>query len=639
MLMPYPEQHGLAVTNNRGTFNFHQKKKAMIISSKNLNRLFTILLLFSSYFFVRNIVRPELYYHVQQPSFSNGWAFFAEYTAYPGGILEYVSNFLLQLFFINWAGSIVIICLGLAISLLCFLIFKSFFQSCNFLLCLLPLILLTGVVCNYNYPFNITVNVLAVYFLALTYVYLVKKNVRNVFSLLISIPAIYYLAGSGCLIIYLASVLILNFFIIKNYKHIALLSVFTLLYSLTIEYIAYKFVYSIAPGKAFFSLLPDGIPVFLSYKTNLLFYWFCFSLPVFGLILLVFKRIENFVFARLNPGSLFLQSVIFILILGFSTYVMMKSFNKQEKNVILTDYYSYTEKWPKVIEIAKTDIEYNIFINFNFNRAIDNAGSYLESYFDYPQLIGIDALYPDKLNSPQLTMISSDYYFDLGHIRESEHWANEALIDFPYSLRILKRLVVTNIILGNYSGAEKYLSVLRGNFLAKDFTKKYLPYINDTTLISKDSLIMYKRACIPDSLHFPDYVVNRFDDLITKNKLNKRAFEHKQLYFLLEHQLGFFADNLEISLQFYKQPPKLYQEAILMYNYSVAENQNLISHKVSPEVANSFRIVIQTMNNNKDKEIAKSLLGEFSNTYMYYVLYNSPLVTNFQLTRDSSIGY
>ena len=42
------------------------------------------------------------------PIFFRGWAFFKEFTSYPGGLVEYLCAFLSQFLYYSWAGALVI---------------------------------------------------------------------------------------------------------------------------------------------------------------------------------------------------------------------------------------------------------------------------------------------------------------------------------------------------------------------------------------------------------------------------------------------------------------------------------------------------------------------------------------------------
>ncbi len=65
------------------------------------------------YLWLWQVVEPHLIFHgagsiTNFPSFYTTWRFFLEHTAYPGGLTEYLSAFLSQLFYRSWLGATVV---------------------------------------------------------------------------------------------------------------------------------------------------------------------------------------------------------------------------------------------------------------------------------------------------------------------------------------------------------------------------------------------------------------------------------------------------------------------------------------------------------------------------------------------------
>jgi hypothetical protein len=413
--------------------------------------------------------------------------------------------------------------------------------------------------------------------------------------------------------------------------------VFSIAYAILVEYIAFKYIFSVAPYNAYFALLPEVAPGFyLSFNPTLLFYCFCFSLPLISILFLIYNSLikitESIViklgFLKLKPV---LYSISILVVACLSYFLIYGNFNQHKKNIVLSDFYCYTENWESAIGVSVSDPEYDIIINYNYNRAINHTGYNLDLYFEYPQFLGTDAVYPDRISSPQLNEISSDFYFDLGYISGSQHWANEAVTINPYNVRNLKRLVLTHLILGNYNGANKYLNVLEGNFIAGDFVKKYSSYIIDTSLISKDSMIMAKRRFLPDLISPPDNVTNRFMDLLTKNSNNQKAFEHLLLYYLLDNNLREFSENLQNAKRYYVNIPEIFEQALLMY-LVMTDPKKIKDYKISDNVLKAFGEYTNIMRKyGSDREASRSALNEFSNTYMFYYMFNSPKVTKLKI--------
>jgi hypothetical protein len=602
---------------------------------------------FIAFFYIKIAIHPELYYHFQQPPFIADIKFFSSFLPFPGGISQYLSDFISQFFYFEWIGSLVMLFTGLLMLFSGLSIFNSYkAHNFSYFWMFIPFILFISVINNYFLPFVVVIKILMIFLVTLLYRFLNKKKMNSFILFIILVPLIYYIAGSGPLMIFSATILISEIIDSDKIKNSILFLIFGIIYTYLFALISYKYIFTISTDEAYFSFLPN-LPEFLKYRPEIHYKLFCVSLPLITLLILIYQKfIHRFIknaidYFKNGQPSLKIISYAFagVIISVLSYFTVKSSIDVHKKNIVMADYYCYNEQWDKVIKIALSDHQYDIFINLYYNRAIDNSGGYLDQFFNYPQLMGTDALFPDKISAPELSEICSDYYFDLGYISEAQHWAYEALTVFPYSIRLLKRLVITNLIYKNYQGAGEYLSILDKNFLARDFVKKYKPYVADTMLVLKDNFLTEKRLSMPGAFHLSSVISNRFFDLINKNANNRRAYEHLQISSMLDLNLGQFIQNLPEAGKFYNKLPELYEQAILMYIY-LTKKGDINQYKISAKSGKTFIGYLKTMREyDNNKEFAKPDLGDYSGTYMYYVTYNSPLVTHAVITNKNEQKY
>ena len=140
---------------------------------------------------------------------------------------------------------------------------------------------------------------------------------------------------------------------------------------------------------------------------------------------------------------------------------------------------------------------------------------------------------------------------------------------------------------------------------------------------------------MPANFAIPVAMTERMMDLVSWNDENLLAYEFLQSCYLMDHNLVGFMQNLEASLKFYNRIPVLYEEAILMYYFNT-EQPGLENYQISTESKEAFNnfvgILASTGNN---REAAKELLTNYKNTYMYYVMYLSPRVTNAKVVQSA----
>lgn len=613
--------------------------------SESLTRYFKWIVLsvitLLTYFITYYQINPELVYHNQQPAFLSSGFFFNHFTSLPGGLSEYFSLFFTQFFISQLWGSIVLTALvSLFFCLLSLLSSKIFNNSfVQTVTAIIPTSLLIILFHDYNFQYVLIIKYILLLLFSIAIVKIITKWWSSVVYL-ISGFLIYYLSGSGPFIIFSAIVFLLILFsnssVVKKLPLLIITPIFALFYPL----FAYEHFYNIAPDEKYLNFL-EQVPLMLLYKPNVLFYVFIFSIPgifviakLTDLILIKFQKSDS----AKSSKIIFISFASLPLILaGITYYVFTSSINKLEQTKIKVDYLNYHERWQEAEETAFTYEKYDMFINLYYNRAIDNQGLLVNNLFNYPQYIGDEAMFPDKIMSGQQSMYYSDFYFDIGYISEAQHWAYEAQTMLPYSPRILKRLVVTNIISRKYKGAQKFLDILKLNPVTSEWTEKYQNYINDTLSITKDSLLVLKRKNMPEDNVVYGSIISRYKDLLKKDSTNIKAYQHLQVYFLLGRKLGDFMQTYdEMNSLFYKQSPRLFEEAVLLYLVK-SQKHDLAKYNISLETQKKFSdyhdLLKQFKNNKKE---AKGTLSEyFSNSYMFYIMYNNPAVTKAKIeTRE-----
>ena len=591
-----------------------------------------------AYIFTLKSIQPELLYHLQQPPFLMIYDFFHEYLLYPGGVSDYLASFYMQSFYYGWLGAIVIVANSLLLIVLAYYILKQIFaKEYLVVMAFLPSVLSISLLNGYTFPYTVMVKILLSYFML--FLYLLNKNEK--YSIVIYTffaVFIYYVAGSGSFLTFSVSVLAIELF--RNlYKKRALYLFYILAFVAVMPFFSYRCVFNIPPSAKYLYFLPD-LPKFISYSGGTLYYIFCYSLPLIIIVcIVIFFIISRIKFRSYGETKWYTsKSLILVICIIIITSISVISFgltkDKHAKNKILADYYSYGERWDKVIDIAISDSKYDVFINYHYNRAINNIPGFVDSFFNYKQFMGANGLFPDKYNAKEIALLSSDYYYDLGYIGLSQLWANEALTVFHYSPRILKRLFTTNIILGNYDEARKYLEILNENFLCQSFVEENMPLLDDTMLIYKDKVLMEKRSFSPYKLDVSGIdMAKRFNDLLNTNVNNKMAFDHLQMHYLLELKLGDFYKNVPYTFNYYKKMPETFELATMVYLAQVGKFDFINNKNFSESALGIFRSYTETLKSFQNNKIAakSTLNSRFGNTYLYYIMFDCPLVTKFKI--------
>jgi len=617
----------------------------MKIKYLSLSNLLILILTSIACWFTYTEIQPFLHYYNQQIGFSTSFSFFKSYLHSPGGISNYLAEFISQFFYFNIWGSLLIVAIASLQSLIALFIVTRIGGLTKLSFSIFAVILLFGVIVmyDYNYPYYVSIKLLFAYVSTLLFYLINDRYPRQSLYAWPVIALLLFYAGSGASLVVYAVSTALILILTRQYKiwMYSLPAIF--IFAGVIPFLAYKFIFplSIMTLYGISEVKPLEL---LTYIPSRQVYIYYMLLPAILLIVLLFKLITKV--APVSKGKVkanstikFYQRTSFIIstqvflfaIIGYSLFI--KFDDPFKKKLLYIEYYAETEQWNKILDAAENIQVYDFTINYQINRAYAHLGLLPEYLFNYPQLMGSKGLLVDNsVMDSKYTMSNSDLYFDLGYMDESLRWAFEAQTLLPNSPRILKRLVMINIIKRNYSVAQKFLNVLGQNILYHKWVGKYEKYIADPKLADRDPVISDKRLFSPTENGFILDPYENLKLLVKTSKKNRLAYDYLLTLFLLDKRLSDFVEFVKLYPEYnVKKLPRSWEEALYAYIYKTGTvPQFVTSETISKGCIQRLTAFNKTLAKyNNDKSAAQGVLREnFGNTFWYYLFYLNTNSTN-----------
>ncbi len=612
----------------------------MFIKKSNHNSLLADALFFAFFcIYIFYWINPGIVYFIQQPIFLVDKTFFIDHLKYPGGLVEYVSQFLSQFYYYPWLGALIITSTAFFISMITNQWLKFLgVKKANLILKLIPALILLSLYSNPHYLLTTSMmllsSMLGIHFYLRNYSLTAHSKAT---ILILSSAILFFLCGGISILFYILICFAFELFDKKNSKSSVILFL-AIVISGSIPYLLTRFFFFMTYKKAYFHLFVTETYYKPAFFLFILYIFFPLMLFCIRLYFKAFPPKES----TSNPDhgsiqkkhsaklSFALQAFIVIL---FAFLLIKYSVDTEEQLVSKIKYLACQEKWEEVLKLAKEKPSDDRLINFHTNRALYHTGRLSYDLFDYPQNWGKQTLFLGEIVDPNVLMDNSDLYFDLGHISSAKHWAYEAQTIYENSPRILKQLALSNIILGNTDAANTVLGILEKSFLYKDWVSYYQNCLHDSLFLEKDSLIQEKRKMLPTTDFYMDRKNPDIDLLyiLEDHNNNMMAFEYLMMYYLLSNKLIKFVDNLNyLKILNYQDIPKVYEEALIIYlTRKDVKKISLPGYNLSVNTLHGFedyaRILIRY---NKNKELARSDLHKYyGNSYWFYLHYISP-VTN-----------
>ncbi|UCH13973.1 MAG: hypothetical protein JSV22_12820 [Bacteroidales bacterium] len=596
--------------------------------------------IFFVFFFLYLLYRanPAISYFTQQPIFLFDKVYLLNYLNHPGGVTEYLSQFLSQFYYFTWMGAIIITIVVLAVTYLTYKNLKTLgVKRYVLLLQLLPAIALVFLHGTYEYKLDSS---LVLLFSTLTFFHYLRttrhKFIYRVFVLILSSVVLHYLSGGDALLIYLSMCLALELVNIKDFKSFILADTIIII-ALIIPYLSARLIFYINLKEAYLHLLaPEE-----NYHPSHILY----GLYIFFPILIAYTRFSEYLSditqikiipRKLEKNMTLIKpetAIQFLAIIILTILTFTVPFKSEQKLIDRVKFMAHTGEWESLLEAVRDNPSDNRLIYFHRNRALYHTGELAGNLFKYPHNLGKYGLLMEGVLSVVYLMDNSDLYFDMGHIGSAQHWAYEAQTKFENSPRVLKRLALTNIINGDFGSAKSILNILKKSMLHRKWAEYYHLCITDPLKLDEDPIIQSKRKIQPSDDFFLNDILEPYKDLqfiVEENIRNRMAFEYLMAYYLLDKDLASFINYLPYLTELdHKVIPVNYQEALLYYvSIKDAKRIDLSRYKLNRNIVDRYRdyagIVLK---NNGDLEAAKDELNKnYSDTYWYYAHYIKPAI-------------
>ena len=408
------------------------------------------------FLFFHFVYEPKLLYHLFPNLFLIDKYFLYEFLAYPGGIAEWLALFFFQFFYYPWIAALLMALFYALIYLISLLILRRLGLSLlSELLAAVPLCLLFLLQFNYYFPFAIVFKTL------LLIVFFWRFGIRGQLFYIITFPFIYYIIGGWFFLVFTLMCILYQVLYGTSMRSYIFAGIILLTY-MVLPGIACRYFFNITLNDAYLYIVPYALYLEpASFTQSMLFnaLYLCLILLVVTAYLLTRYgeplRLNLVRYSRIG----YTGELIMALFAGYLCYYF--GFDLQKKLPVLVDYYAEHEAWPQVIETSTQIKIYDRLVNFQVNRAFYHTGSLLDRLFSYHQKIGVDGLFLTKFIASQIALPASDLYFDLGHADGAQLLAYEGLTKYKYHPRFLQRLVLTNLIKGEYAAAAKFITILK----------------------------------------------------------------------------------------------------------------------------------------------------------------------------------
>lgn len=532
--------------------------------------------------------------------------YFLERIVLPGGLADYISEFLVQFYYMPVLGGAIIALLLMGIQAAVWGLMKQYGARHDFpgyLLSFLPSIALWCAMGDQNVLLSFVVALFGALVIGWIHNRFHNRLVKVVFEL-VSTALVYWFLGP---VVFLYAALMIGD-TLKNAKQkgnvfsgigysavILILTVaWILLTTQTLQYPLYRIFaglnYYRYPGTI--SPLPFVVMV-----------W-AVVIPFLGMIPCHRKFLQ-----KLQQSKVVIV-LSYVLVIVASWFGIKASFDEMTYELIDYDFLVRTEQWDKIIEKAEKKPATTPLSVSCVNLALSQKGMLADRLFEFYQNGG-EGLFPTFTRDMISPVSTAEIFFRLGMVNDAERYmfeAQEAIPNYRKSARLTRRIIECEIINGNYKVAAKLLRRLQKTLFYRNWANQTMALLGNEKAINRHPVYgkLRKYREKKQDFLFSDQEMDQMLGLLFLNdNHNKMAYEYLMCYELLQRDMEKFMQYYPLGrFVGYDHIPRTFQEILIGNWMKTHSDPRTIPYSVDAQnVNNTLNFIQLYMQNPKDPQL------------------------------------
>lgn len=534
--------------------------------------------------------------------------YFLERIVLPGGLADYISEFLVQFYYMPVLGGTIIALLLMSIQAISWGLMKQYGLKAVFpgyLLSFVPSIVLWCAMGDQNLLLSFVVALSGALLIGWIHNRFHNRLVKVVFEL-VSTALVYWFLGP---VVFLYAALMIgdtlmkgkqNGHILSSLGYSACLLILTvawiLLTTQSLQYPLYRIFsglnYYRYPGTV--SPLPLGVMIWTV------------VVVFFGMVP------DGHAWIKKLQQSKVVMALAYVLVIVASWFGIKASFDAMTYDLIDYDFLVRTEQWDKIIEKAEKKSATTPLGVSCVNLALSQKGQLADRLFEFYQNGG-EGLFPTFTRDMISPVSTAEIFFRLGMVNDAERYmfeAQEAIPNYRKSARLTRRIIECEIINGNYQVAAKLLRRLQKTLFYSNWANQTIALLGNEKAINQHPIYgkLRKYREKKQDFLFSDREMDQMLGLLFLNdNHNKMAYEYLVCYELLQRDMEKFMQYYPLGrFVDYDHIPRSFQEILIGNWMKTHSDPRTIPYSVDAQnVNNTLNFIQLYMQNPKDPQLGQ----------------------------------
>lgn len=547
--------------------------------------------------------------------------YFLERIVLPGGLADYISEFLVQFYYMPVLGGTIIALLLMSIQAISWGLMKQYGMKAVFpgyLLSFVPSIVLWCAMGDQNLLLSFVVALSGALLMGWIHNRFHNRLVKVVFEL-VSTALVYWFLGP---VVFIYAALMIgdtlmkgkqNGHILSSLGYSACLLILTvawiLLTTQSLQYPLYRIFsglnYYRYPGTV--SPLPLGVMIWTV------------VVVFFGMVP------DGHAWIKKLQQSKVVMALAYVLVIVASWFGIKASFDAMTYDLIDYDFLVRTEQWDKIIEKAEKKQATTPLSVSCVNLALSQKGMLADRLFEFYQNGG-EGLFPTFTRDMISPVSTAEIFFRLGMVNDAERYmfeAQEAIPNYRKSARLTRRIIECEIINGNYQVAAKLLRRLQKTLFYSNWANQTMALLGNEKAINRHPVYgkLRKYREKKQDFLFSDREMDQMLGLLFLNdNHNKMAYEYLVCYELLQRDMEKFMQYYPLGrFVGYDHIPRSFQEILIGNWMKTHSDPRTIPYSVDAQnVNNTLNFIQLYMQNPKNPQLGQQ--PYVSNAWHYMVI-------------------
>ena len=563
----------------------------------------------------------ELCFQEQYQMFLFDTGYFLERIVLPGGLADYISEFLVQFYYMPVLGGAIIALLLMGIQAAVWGLMKQYGARHDFpgyLLSFLPSIALWCAMGDQNVLLSFVVALFGALVIGWIHNRFHNRLVKVVFEL-VSTALVYWFLGP---VVFLYAALMIGDTLknaLQKGNVLSGIGYSVCILILTIAWILLSTQTLQYPVSRLFLGLNyyryPGVTFLLIYIVMAL----AAFIPFLGMVHPHSSALQKW------QKSKWVMAVAYVIVLFASVCGIRTSFDELTYEMIDYDFWIRTEQWNKIIEHAEKKPATSPLGVSSVNLALSQTGQLPDRLFEFYQN-GVEGLFPAFSRDMTSPVSTSEVFYRLGMVNDAERYmfeAQEAIPNFRKSARLTRRIAECEIINGNYEVAAKLLRRLQKTLFYSNWANQTIALLGNEKAINRHPIYgkLRKYREKKQDFLFSDREMDQMLGLLFLNdKSNKMAYEYLMCYVLLQRDFNKFMQYYPLGrFVGYDHIPRSFQEILIEQWMKTHNDPRTIPYSVDAQNVNNTLNFIQIyLRNPKDPQLSQQ--PYVSNAWYYMVV-------------------